>query len=334
MTNSTEPTTIDAATSNKKNMLGFFLIGLIIAVVVAVVALGQTDDHDDSDNTSGDNSGAPITAYANPDILVDTAWIQENAGTDGVFLLDIGGQDDYNEGHLPNAYLVSLNDFANPDDPIRGQIATAEQVADTLGSLGIQADDTVVFYDRSNNLLAARAYWVLKYYQHEDVRLYNGGVRRWEADGNALSTDTPDEPIAVAYTIADADPAIRTTWEYVIEHTDDPSTLVCDTRSAEEYIGTDVRADRGGHIPGAINLEWSTTVNTADGTFKSAEALDALVRTAGFTPDKSIITYCQTGVRGAHTWFVLRELLGYPDVRNYDGSWEEYGNNAESQIET
>ena len=127
--------------------------------------------------------------------------------------------------------------------------------------------------------------------------------------------------------------AIRTTTEYVLDHLDDENVVLCDTRGPEEFAGTDVRAKRGGHIPGAINVEWVNAVN-ADGTFKDARALFDLYTKAGFVPDKQIITYCQTGVRGAHTWFVLKELLGYPDVRNYDGSWEEYGNRDDTPIES
>jgi thiosulfate/3-mercaptopyruvate sulfurtransferase len=222
--------------------------------------------------------------------------------------------------------------LSNPDDPVRGQVATAAQVSAALSSVGLARDQTVVLYDRRNNLSAARAYWVLKYYQHADVRIYNGGTPKWSEDGQALSTDmTEYEPSD--YQAGSPDPEIRTTWQYVVDHTDDPATLFCDVRSPDEHLGLDVRAERGGHIPGSINVEWTAAVNS-NGTFKSANDLTALYSGAGFTSDRQIITYCQTGVRGAHTWFVLSELLGYPSVRNYDGSWGEYGNNPESPIES
>jgi thiosulfate/3-mercaptopyruvate sulfurtransferase len=266
------------------------------------------------------------------DVLVDTEWIEAHAADPSLRVLEVGGNANaFGEGHLPGAAFVSMRSLSNPDDPIGGQIATAAQVSEDLSNVGLGRDQTVVLYDRRNNLQAARAYWVLKYYQHADVRIYNGGTPKWTEDGQVMSTVMVEyEPSD--YQAGPPDPEIRTTWQYVVDHTDDPATLFCDTRSPEEYLGRDVRAERGGRIPGSINVEWTAAVN-ANGTFKSSEELAALYGGAGFTPDKQIITYCQSGVRGAHTWFVLSELLGYPSVRNYDGSWVEYGNNPESPVE-
>ena len=266
------------------------------------------------------------------DVLVDTEWIEAHAADPSLRVLEVGGNvNAFGEGHLPGAAFVSMRSLSNPDDPIGGQIATAAQVSAALSNVGLGRDQTVVLYDRRNNLQAARAYWVLKYYQHADVRIYNGGTPKWTEDGQVMSTVVVEyEPSD--YQAGPPDPEIRTTWQYVVDHTDDPATLFCDTRGPEEYLGRDVRAERGGRIPGSINVEWTAAVN-ANGTFKSSEELAALYGGAGFTPDKQIITYCQSGVRGAHTWFVLSELLGYPSVRNYDGSWVEYGNNPESPVE-
>lgn len=272
--------------------------------------------------------------YANPAILVDTNWVAEHLDDPNVRLLDVSNNlEAFETGHLPGAQYVDWQaDLTNPDDPVRGQILTREALSDLLSRLGVENDDTIVVYDNTSNLFSTRAYWALKYYQHEDVRVYNGGTKKWTADGRDLVTDVAPAT-ASQYVAGEPDPAIRTTWEYVVEHVDDPTTLFCDARGPKEFTGTDVRSAQGGHIPGAINVEWSTAVNP-DGTFREAEALAELYQEAGFTPDKEIITYCQTGVRGAHSWFVLKELLGYPNVRNYDGSWEEYGNNTESPIES
>ncbi|MCC6168221.1 MAG: sulfurtransferase [Caldilineaceae bacterium] len=277
---------------------------------------------------------APVEVYANPDVLVDTQWVLDHLDDPNVRLVDVSGKaEDYAAGHLPGAVYVSTGgEMTNPEDSTKGQILTQDALSALLNRIGVTPETTVVFYDGSSNLLATRAFWVLKYYQHSDVKVYNGGRLKWAADGRQLVTDavtvTPTE-----YVAQDPDLAIRTTTEYVLEHLDDPNTVLCDTRGPEEFTGTDVRAKRGGHIPGAINVEWVNAVND-DGAFKEARALFDLYTKAGFVPDKQIITYCQTGVRGAHTWFVLKELLGYPDVRNYDGSWEEYGNRDDTPIES
>ena len=274
-----------------------------------------------------------IEDYARPDILVDTAWIQEHADDENVRLIDVSSDSDvFASGHLPEAQFVDWRaELTNADDPVRGQILTRDALSELFSGLGVENDDTVVLYDDTNNLFAARAYWVLKYYQHDNVYIYNGGSKKWTADGQQLTTDLA--PVSASqYVAGEPDSSIRTDWQYVVDHVGDSGTLFCDARGPKEYAGTDVRSERGGHVPGAINVEWTNAVNQ-DGTFRSASDLGELYRKAGFSPDKEIITYCQTGVRGAHTWFVLSELLGYPNVRNYDGSWEEYGNTADSPID-
>ncbi|GIV77966.1 MAG: sulfurtransferase [Litorilinea sp.] len=305
---------------------------LVPLLLLAVVAGACTAPAAPAASPAGEQAAAP-EGYARPEVLVDTEWVLAHLDDPNVRFIELGSQEDYDAGHLPGAVHVDLfADMTNPEDSTRGQILTQEALSALMSRLGVTRDQTVVFYDRNDNLLAARAYWVLKYYQHEDVRIYNGGTKQWEAAGQSYSTD-PVEVAATDYVAGEPDLSIRTTAEYVLEHLDDPSTVLCDTRNPNEYAGTDVRAARGGHIPGAINVEWVHAVNS-DGTFKDARSLYELYTKAGFTPDKEIITYCQTGVRGAHTWFVLRELLGFPNVRNYDGSWEEYGNREDTPIES
>ena len=285
---------------------------------------------------TADTSVAPVTidSYAHPELLVDTAWIQEHVDDPSVRLIDVSSKaEDYAAGHIPGAVYVSVGaEMTNPEDSTQGQILTQDALSALLSRIGVTPETTIVVYDANNNLWAARAFWALKYYQHADVRIYDGGIKTWTADGNELVTDevvvTPTD-----YVAQEPDLTIRTTTEYVLEHLDDENVVMCDTRNGEEYAGTDVRAARGGHVPGAINVDWVATVD-ADGTFKDAAELYDLYTKAGFDPSKEIITYCQTGVRGAHTWFVLSELLGFPNVRNYDGSWAEYGNSADTPIES
>ena len=309
-----------------RNLLLLSLVVLSTALGACAVPLAPT----------ADTSVAPVTidGYANPDLLVDSAWIQEHAEDPNVRLIDVSGKpEDYAAGHIPGAVYANVGgEMTNPEDSTNGQILTQDALSALLSRLGVTPETTVVFYDNNNNLLAARAYWVLKYYQHADVRILNGGTKTWAAAGQALVTDevvvTPTE-----YVAQEPDLAIRTTTEYVLERLDDENVVMCDTRNGEEFAGTDVRSARGGHIPGAINIDWVYNVND-DGSFKPAQELHDLYTKAGFAPEKEIITYCQTGVRGAHTWFVLSELLGFPNVRNYDGSWEEYGNNPDTPIES
>jgi thiosulfate/3-mercaptopyruvate sulfurtransferase len=277
---------------------------------------------------AADTTVAPvmIEGYAHPELLIDTAWIKAHISDSKVRLIDVSGDPKaYAAGHIPGAVYINVsNQMTNPKDSTKGQILTQDALSDLMSSVGVTPETTIVFYDNDYNLWAARAFWVMKYYQHADVRIFDGGVKTWKADGQTLVTDA----VAVTpshYVAKEPDLTIRTTADYVLNHLDDTNVEMCDARSGAEYHGTDKRSLEGGHIPGAINVEWINAVKP-DGTFKSAKDLYEIYTKAGFDPSKQIITYCQTGVRGAHTWFVLKELLGFPNVRTYDGSWEEYGN--------
>lgn len=270
--------------------------------------------------------------YANPRALVDTEWVLAHLDDPAVHFIDVSPRrDSYDAGHLPGAQFVQWDtDLTDPDAAVEGMILTRDSVAALMSRLGVGNGHTVVFYDNARNLFAARGYWVMKYHGHDDVRVYDGGSRKWVADGQQL-TNVVAEPAPARYVAGEPDPTIVTDWQYVVASIGETGPLLCDTRSADEHAGIDVRAESGGHIPGAVNIEWTRNVRD-DGTFLDARSLADLYRAAGFTPDREIITYCQAGVRGAHTWFVLTELLGYPRVRNYDGSWAEYGNRHDSPI--
>jgi len=311
------------------------LFALVLATRLFAACQDPADQNPASELQEPEASESHISGneYANREVLVDTEWVLANHADPAVRLIDVSSSlEVYNEGRLPHAgYVQWKKDLVNADNPVEGQILTADEFSKLMSRLGVRKDHTVVLYDNADNLFAARAYWVLKYYRHEDARVYNGGRKKWLADGQELTTEA-FAPVTSNYVAEKPHPEIATDWNYVVNSIDDPSVRFCDARRPTEYEGEELLSDRGGRIPGATNIEWTRSVRE-DGTFLEAHALAELYQEAGFTPDQEIITYCQTGVRGAHTWFVLSELLGYPRVRNYDGSWEEYGNRTDSPIQ-
>jgi thiosulfate/3-mercaptopyruvate sulfurtransferase len=268
--------------------------------------------------------------YEKP-VLVSTEWLEGHLDDQGLVVAEVDENPDlYDEGHIAGA--VKLHWREDLQDPVERDIVEKAQFEALLGGLGISNDTTVVLYGDRNNWFAAYAYWYLKIYGHGDVRVLDGGRQKWIDEGRELSTETPS-PEPATYTASDRDESIRIYRDAVRESLGAEGKALVDVRSPQEYSGELIAppgyeqegAQRAGHIPTAESIPWASAVRD-DGTFKSAEELRALYGGKGVTPDKAVTAYCRIGERSAHTWFVLRELLGYGDVRNYDGSWTEWGN--------
>ena len=279
-----------------------------------------------------DNGG-----YAKP-VLVTTDWLSEHLADKDLVVAEVDENPDlYDEGHIPGA--VKLHWKEDLQDPVERDVVDKSTFERLLGSRGIGNDTTVVFYGDKNNWVAAYAYWYLKIYGHRDVRILDGGRQKWIDEGRDLSTDVPS-PEAKSYTASERDESIRTYRDDVRAALDDAGQALVDVRSPAEYAGDLIAppgyeqegAQRAGHIPTASSIPWASAVRD-DGTFKAADELRELYAGKGITPDKEILAYCRIGERSAHTWFVLRELLGYERVRNYDGSWTEWGNLVDVPIE-
>jgi thiosulfate/3-mercaptopyruvate sulfurtransferase len=272
------------------------------------------------------------------DVLVCTDWVDEHLNEDNVVVAEVDENPDlYEENHIPGA--VKLHWKEDLQDPIERDIVEKSAFESLLGSRGIGNDTTVVLYGDRNNWFAAYAYWYLKVYGHNDVRIVDGGRQKWIDEGRELTTEAPSVTSA-SYSAQDRDESIRAYRDYVRELIGDGGKALVDVRSPQEYAGDLLAppgyesegASRGGHIPTAQSIPWAQAVND-DGTFKCADALRELYTGKGITPEKETIAYCRIGERSAHTWFVLRELLGYSNVRNYDGSWTEWGNLVDVPIE-
>jgi thiosulfate/3-mercaptopyruvate sulfurtransferase len=276
--------------------------------------------------------------YAHPEYLVETAWVAENLNNPSVRMIE-SDEDPllYAMGHIPGA--VQVDWFTTLQDPVRRDFLSKGQFEQTCSKLGIANDTTVVFYGDKSNWFACYALWLFQYYGHENVRIMNGGRAKWELEKRPFVKEVPAYP-PTRYTAKIANANIRAFREDVFAHLENRGPLV-DVRSPKEYTGELLHmanypqegATRGGHIPGAVSIPWSTAVNEADATFKSPEELKNLFESKGIKPENNVIAYCRIGERSSLTWFVLKYLLGYPNVRNYDGSWTEWGNLVNAPIE-
>lgn len=272
------------------------------------------------------------------DVLVDADWVENHLDDPGVVLVEVDEDTTaYDKGHITNA--VKIDWKKDLQDPVRRDFVDRRGFEQLLSERGISNDDTVVLYGGNNNWFAAYAYWYLKIYGHQDVRIVDGGRTKWIDDGREVTTDVPRREQA-QYTAAERDESIRTYRDAVKQGIGEQTKALVDVRSPQEYAGDLIAppgyeqegAQRGGHIPTAQSIPWAQAVRD-DGTFKTADELRRLYESKGVTPDKEVTAYCRIGERSAHTWFVLRELLGYGQVKNYDGSWTEWGNLVDVPIE-
>ncbi|MGD0714485.1 MAG: sulfurtransferase [Gaiellaceae bacterium] len=272
------------------------------------------------------------------EVLVSADWVAEHLGDANVVVAEVDENPDlYEEGHIPGAVKLHWKD--DLQDAIERDLVEKAVFEQLMGARGIGNGTTVVVYGDKNNWFAAYAYWYLKIYGHADARVLDGGRQKWIDEGRELTTERPS-PAAQSYRAQDRDESIRAYRDQVREWLGDAGRALVDVRSPQEYAGELMAppgyeqegASRTGHIPTAQSIPWAQAVKD-DGTFKSAEDLKALYGGKGVTPDKPVTAYCRIGERSAHTWFVLHELLGYENVRNYDGSWTEWGNLVDVPIE-
>ena len=276
--------------------------------------------------------------YAHPDSLVDTQWVADNLGKAGIVLAEVDVDTSaYDSGHIEGS--LGWNWQTDLQNTLTRELLTSDEVAGLLGRSGISNDTTIVLYGDNNNWFAAWAFWFLRMYGHQDVKLMNGGRVKWVAEGRSITNDVPS-PAAVSYSAAAADTSLRALRDSVLAAASAGGTQLVDVRSPAEYNGEVIApanmpqegAQRSGHIPGAASIPWLTTIND-DGTFKSADELTGIYDSKGIDGGTDVITYCRIGERSAHSWFALTQLLGYDNVSNYDGSWTEYGSLVGAPIE-
>jgi thiosulfate/3-mercaptopyruvate sulfurtransferase len=279
-----------------------------------------------------------MSNYAHPEVLVSTDWVDAHKGERGLVIVEVDVDTKaYEEGHIPGA--IGWNWQTQLCDTVRRDIIKKADLEKLLSDSGISNDTTIILYGDNNNWFAAWAFWQLKIYRHKDVRIMDGGRKKWLMEGRTLSTEVP-MPKRANYVAKAADKSLRAFLPDVQASYKLKKTALVDVRSVDEFTGKILSppglpetCQRGGHIPGAKNIPWAQACRE-DGTFKSYDELKALYESKGVTEKRDVIAYCRIGERSSHTWFVLKYLLGYPNVRNYDGSWTEWGNLVAAPVET
>jgi thiosulfate/3-mercaptopyruvate sulfurtransferase len=275
--------------------------------------------------------------YKRPEVLVSTDWVSDHLSDPKVRLVEVDvDTSSYEKGHIQNA--VAWNWQTQLQDNVRRDLLGQKQFEELCSKSGISNDTTAVLYGDNNNWFAAYALWQFKYFGHKDVRLMNGGRKKWELESRSFTTEIP--PITPTnYGAQPPDESIRARREQIFQVLEKKNASLVDVRSPDEFTGKVIAppgmtetAQRGGHIPGATSVPWAKAANE-DGTFKSYDELLKLYEGQGVRPDREAVAYCRIGERSSHTWFVLKYLLGYDKVRNYDGSWTEWGNLVDAPIE-
>ena len=278
-----------------------------------------------------------MKGYANAHTLVSTQWVDEHKEDANVVIVEVDVDTGaYSEGHIPGA--PGWNWQTQLCDTVQRDIISKAALESLLGSSGISNDTVIILYGDNNNWFAAWALWQLKMYGHEDVRLMNGGRKKWLAEGREITRTVPT-PKPVTYRVQNFNDKYRAMMHQVQKSMKEHNAVLVDVRSPDEFSGKILSppglpetCQRGGHIPGAKSIPWGKACNE-DGTFKNADELEALYTSQGITPDRNVIAYCRIGERSSHTWFVLKYLLGYQNVMNYDGSWTEWGNLVGAPVE-
>ena len=301
------------------------MIGIILIPLALVLGCGAGDAGLEEIQQRG---------YSDSSRLVSTEWLSSHLNDKNLVVVDLRKKEDYDAGHIPGAFHLTPGEvFQQTINGVKGLLPTRTHIERHLSEIAVTTESTILLYDGKANLWTSRALWALDVYGHKNTKLLDGVWTKWSAENRATSTETPTvKPSGYRFTEITNDSLVAS-WEEVLDSIEDPSKIVCDSRSPEEFTGKDVRADRGGHIPNSKNVNWILGAEES-GEFKSAAELKTLYKNAGVTDGETIFTLCQTAVRATHTWFILSDLLGHDNVKVYDGSWIEWGNNPDLPIKT